>query len=190
MPSQFDSLDDATSIVQLYKYNPLFKPGSINLKGFEIGQGGRAIYLEFNPETYVLVKNKEHRLSFLATYVDCQLWTQSGPKRKVGLGRGVEGVQKLAPEPARDATGISPSTTPNNPSKDPGCRETQTQISDLPSTSQTTSGRSLEPSMAGGLVGEGKKRKRNRKGRSNKRNIDTTSTTTNTLNNVINITHK
>jgi hypothetical protein len=97
LPSRFDSLDDATAIVQLYKYNPLLKPGSINLKGSEIVQGGRAIYLEFNPETYVLIKNKEHRLSFLATYVDCQLWTQSGPKRKVGLGRGIEGVHKTCP---------------------------------------------------------------------------------------------
>ena len=190
LPSRFDSLDDATAIAQLYKYNPFFQSDSINLKGSEIVQGGRAIYLEFNPETYVQIKNKEHRLGFLATYVDCQLWTQSGPKRKVGLGRGVEGVQRLAPGPAQGAARVPPHTIPKDPNQDPGCKLTRTQTSDLPPTSQTTSDGSLELAMNGDQVGEGKKKRRNRGGRSKKRNNDTNSTTNNTLNNVININQK
>ena len=197
LPSRFDSLDDATAIVQLHKYNSFFQSGSVNLKGSEIVQGGRAIYLEINPDIYAQIKNKDHRLCFLATYVDCQLWTQSGPKRKVGLGRGIEGIQKLTPESTQTATVIAPPSTtlkPKDPNQDCGRQQTHTQISDQPSTSQTTSDTSLEPATVGNPVGEGKKRRRNRGGRSRKRDPDTNSTTNsnsnNTLNNVINITQK
>jgi hypothetical protein len=197
LPSRFDSLDDATAIFQLHKYNSFFQSGSVNLKGSEIVQGGRAIYLEINPDIYAQIKNKDHRLCFLATYVDCQLWTQSGLKRKVGPGRGIEGIQKLTPESTQNAAVIAPpSTTPKSkdPSQDRGRQQTHSQISDQPSTSQTTSDTNLEPATVGNLAGEGKKRRRNRGGRSRKRNPDTNSTTNsnsnNTLNNVININQK
>ena len=177
LPSRFDSLDDATAIAQLCKYNLFIQPGSITLKGSEIVQGGRAIYLELNQDTYAQLKNKDHRLCFLATFVDCQLWTQSGPKRKVSLGGGIEGIQKLNSKPTQNTAATPPSNTPTN--QDHGSKQSQTPtpISDQPSTSKTTHSTNPEPSTVGGQVGEGKRRKRNRGGRNRKRNPDTNSTT-------------
>ena len=57
----------------LLKYNPTLKQGSVNLSRTELVQGGRALYLEMDPNSFNYAKNKDYKLSFLLMDVDCQV---------------------------------------------------------------------------------------------------------------------
>ena len=179
LPSRFDGLDEQVTLKQLLKYNPSLQVGSINLKGSEVVQGGRAIYLEMTPDTYEYVRSRDHRLCFLATYVDCQLQTQSGPKRKVGLGTTVEGVRRLNSEPGPSSKPTTTSNTASHP-KDPRLERGRPVPQNPPAISKPTSTNPQAPSIPEGQTGEGKRRRRNRGGRSRKRNSPTPESQTNT----------
>ncbi len=170
LPSRFDSLDDATALQQLLKYNPTLRADELNLKGSEVVQGGRAIFLEMTPDNYTQIKTKNHRLCFLATYVDCQTWTQSGPKRKVGLGAHVDGIRKLdsgSEQTIRTTSHTTIPTTSQNP-KDPRLSRGHLPHLTQPQTSTPSTEQHTESLIPVDHVGEGKKRKRSRGGRGRK----------------------
>ena len=164
LPSRFDSLDDETAFAQLCRYNPPLQSDSINLKGSEMVQGGRAIFLEMTPNVYQYIKDRDHRLCFLAAYVDCQPWTQSGPKRKVGLGQAIEGIRKLDSEPSQTLK------TNTQMSADPGPVTAHPQ-----NTTPMTEPNTNSPNP-GSQTGEGKKRRKHRGGKNKKRGLPPTAT--------------
>ncbi len=178
LPSRFDGLDETIILKQLLKYNPSLQVGSVNLKESEVVQGGRALYLEMTLNAYEYVKSRDHRLCFLATYVDCQLRTQPGPKRKVGLGSTIEGIQRLNSDPRLSFKPPNSSVTasqPKNQRLEPG----RGVLDNPPATPKSTPINPQAPAVLEVQEGEGKRRRRNRGGRSRKRN-STPETQTNT----------
>ena len=93
-PSRFDSLTDETLMLLLKKHNPSLKQGTLLLKGVDDVQGGRALFVEFDLESYTYVKSKGYRVGFSMMDIDCQLYIP--PKRALPMGPGVSGISKLA----------------------------------------------------------------------------------------------
>jgi hypothetical protein len=181
LPSRFDGLDEEVTLKQLLKYNPSLQAGSVDLKESEVVQGGRALYLEMTPDAYDYVRSRGHRLCFLATFVDCQLRTQTGPKRKVGLGTTVEGVHRLNSEPGPSSKPTTTITTSH--SKDPRLEHGRVLLLNPPAIPKPTATNPQAPAAHEEQTGEGKRRRRNRGGRSKKRDSSTPETQTNTNNN-------
>ena len=120
------------------------------------------------PNVYQYIKDRDHRLCFLAAYVDCQPWTQSGPKRKVGLGQAIEGIRKLDSEssqPLKTNTQMSAGLSPVT-----GHPLTLTQ-----NTTPMTEPNTNSPNP-GSQAGEGKKRRKHRGGKNKKRGPPPTAT--------------
>ena len=82
LPSRFQKLTDHQAMNQLLKHNAPFKAGTLQLKRAEIVQGGRALYIEMDPNSFGYVKSKDYRLPFLLMDVDCQV-APASPKRKL-----------------------------------------------------------------------------------------------------------
>ena len=93
-PSRFDSLTDETLMLLLKKHNPSLKQGTLLLKGVDDVQGGRALFVEFDLESYTYVKSKGYKVGFSMMDIDCQLYIP--PKRAPPKGPGVSGITKLA----------------------------------------------------------------------------------------------
>ena len=93
-PSRFDSLTDDTLMTLLKKHNPSLGQGTLLLKGVDDVQGGRALFVEFDIESYTFVKSKGYKVEFSMMDIDCQLYIP--PKRVVSKGPGVSGISKLA----------------------------------------------------------------------------------------------
>ena len=95
-PSRFDRIGEDVIIPLLIKHNPPFRSGSLTLKSVEDVQGGRAVFIDFDPIGYAHVRDVKHRLEFLMQDIDCQVYV---PKKSANppLGPGVTGITKLAP---------------------------------------------------------------------------------------------
>ena len=103
-PSRFDRVDDSHLLPLLCKHNPSLQAESLKLKGIDIVQGGRAVFIEFDPVAYSYVRAHKHRLEFLMMDIDCQLFI---PK-KATIEARVEGITKLKPKNA--APSVAPVT--------------------------------------------------------------------------------
>ena len=78
----------------LKKHNPSLKQGTLLLNWVDDVQGGRALFVEFDLESYTYVKSKGYRVGFSMMDIDCQLYIP--PKRALPMGPGVSGISKLA----------------------------------------------------------------------------------------------
>ena len=92
-PPRFDSLVADTLILSLKKHNPPLQRGTMVPKGLDDVQGGRALYVEFDTDSYSYIKSKGHKLEFVMTDIDCQLYNP--PKRAAQPGPGIAGISKL-----------------------------------------------------------------------------------------------
>ncbi len=101
LPARFHKLSDQMVLDQLKKYNPTLQTGTILIKNSEPVQGGRAIYIEVDSDSYSLIKRRDHKLAFLAMDVDCQVAPPSPLRRaaQVGLGASIPGVTRLSTLP-------------------------------------------------------------------------------------------
>ena len=93
-PTRFDSLDEDTLILSLKKHNPPLQRGTLILKSLDDVQSGRALFVEFDLESYAYIKSKGHKLEFVMMDVDCQFYNP--PKRVAPAGSGVTGITKIS----------------------------------------------------------------------------------------------
>ena len=107
-PSRFDSLDENTLILSLKKHNPPLQRGTLILKATDDVQNGRALFVEFDLDSYAYVKSKSHKLEFVMMDVDCQLYNP--PKRVAPTGPGITGITKISkPAQAQSHPSMNPS---------------------------------------------------------------------------------
>ena len=92
-PTRFDSLSELLLIDLLKKHNPPLQKGTLVLKNVEDVQGGRAVFLEFDIDSYSYIKLKGHKVEFALMDIDCQ--TYNPPKRVAPTGPGLSGIVKL-----------------------------------------------------------------------------------------------
>ena len=113
-PSRFDSLDENTLILSLKKHNPPLQRGTLILKATDDVQNGRALFVEFDLDSYAYVKSKSHKLEFVMMDVDCQLYNP--PKRVAPTGPGITGITKISKpaqaqsHPSMNSSGLASSS--------------------------------------------------------------------------------
>ena len=92
-PTRFDSLSEDVLLLLLKKHNPSFQRGTLVLKGIDDVQGGRALFVEFDTDSYSTIKAKNHKVEFSLMDIDCQIYNP--PKRAAPTGPGISGIVKI-----------------------------------------------------------------------------------------------
>ena len=116
-PSRFDSLAEDTLILSLKKHNPPLQQGTLVPKGVDDVQGGRALYVEFDPISYSYIKSKNHKLEFVMMDIDCQVYnppkrvTQTNPNQ---TGPGITGISKINRPSRTQSKPNPPNATPSS----------------------------------------------------------------------------
>ena len=196
LPARFHKLSDQMALAQLHKYNPSLTNGALTIKSSEQVQGGRAIFIEVDSDSYNLIKRRDHKLAFLAMDVDCQVAPPSPQRRAmhVGLAAKVPGIVRLTSPPHKAASIVplakaanlpeAPSIknpVPNQvkrpsfkdvtvPLRDPRLEKIRLLEVQLASLQQQQSSQAAPLSENDSMVeSEGKKRRRNRGSRSKNR---------------------
>ena len=105
LPTRFDSLLDDQAMTLIVKHNPPLHRGTLDLKHVEDVQGGRALFIEFDTDSYSYIKAKGHKIEFPLMDIDCQVYNP--PKRVVSSGPGLTGITKL-PRPQPPASDKRP----------------------------------------------------------------------------------
>ena len=93
-PTRFDSLSEELLINLLKRHNPPLQKGTLVLKNVEDVQNGRAVFLEFDTDSYSYIKAKGHKVEFALMDIDCQIYNP--PKRAAPSGPGLTGIIKLS----------------------------------------------------------------------------------------------
>jgi hypothetical protein len=113
-PSRFDNLSEDVLILSLKKHNPTLQQGTLVPKGVDDVQGGRALYVEFDPISYSYIKSKDHKLEFVMMDIDCQVYNP--PKRAAQIkpnqtGPGISGISKINKPAQTQSKPIPPTAT-------------------------------------------------------------------------------
>ena len=116
-PSRFDNLSEDVLILSLKKHNPTLQQGTLVPKGVDDVQGGRALYVEFDPISYSYIKSKDHKLEFVMMDIDCQVYNP--PKRAAQIkpnqtGPGISGISKINKPAQTQSKPIPPTATPSS----------------------------------------------------------------------------
>ena len=113
-PHRFDKICEDQLVPLLKRHNPPFQSATLFLKGSEIVQGGRAVYLEMDTAAYSYVKGKHHKVEFTMMDIDCQIYIPPSKKSQSQSSPQplVPGVTKLPPATQSSATA---GVTANNP---------------------------------------------------------------------------
>ena len=62
LPTRVDSLLDDQAMTLIVKHNPPLHRGTLDLKHVEDVQGGRALFIEFDTDSYSYIKAKGHKI--------------------------------------------------------------------------------------------------------------------------------
>ena len=85
----------------LIKHNPPLLRGTLTLKHSEDVPNGRAVFVEFDTDSYSYTKSKGHKLEFPLMDIDCQVYIP--PKRTAPTGLGISGITRLPSQPKSTA---------------------------------------------------------------------------------------
>ena len=147
-PSRFDSLTEDQLIPLLKRHNPSLQRGSLTLQNSDDVQGGRAIFIEFDPESYSYIKSKKYRLEFLMRDIDCQAY--SPPVKKASSSQLVPGVTRISQASAAGAP--LPAVSSAKPSKASSLDPRLNKSKDSNSGAKSTSVSSLPSGLPGGTL--------------------------------------
>ena len=101
LPTRFDTLTNTQIMTLLVKHNPPLLRGTLTLKHSEDVPNGRAVFVEFDTDSYSYTKSKGHKLEFPLMDIDCQVYIP--PKRTAPTGLGISGITRLPSQPKSTA---------------------------------------------------------------------------------------
>ena len=105
-PTRFDNLTEPQIIRLLEKHNTPFQLGTLAFKSEDEAQRGRAVYIEFDTESYAYIKSKGHKVEFAMMDIDCQVYI---PPKRAPLSTGISGITKLKAPNQSKASSEAPS---------------------------------------------------------------------------------
>ena len=132
-PTRFDGLNDDQIISLLVRHNPPFKNATLTLKRSEMVRGGRAIFIELDPDAYSYAKSRGYKVEFALMDIDCQLFVP--PTKRAATNSSIQGITKLSKlsQPA------SSSSTLAAPSSESAADVTSPAVASSLPTAQTAS---------------------------------------------------
>ena len=91
-PSRFDQLSEEQLIPLIKRYNAPLMRGNITMTNSEEVQGGRAVYLELDLDSFSYVRSRSYKVEFIMMDIDCQMYV---PYKKPAPVNTVPGVTKI-----------------------------------------------------------------------------------------------